>query len=84
MLGLSPTIVEHHTYTWLDVPPVCQKQRQLHPSKVEAIKQEIDKLHKVRFIYPIAYKSWVSNPVPVMIKQGTIHVFTNFWDLIKA
>ena len=84
MPGLSPTIVEHHIDTCPDIPPVRQKQRQLHPSKVEAINREIDKLHKFRFIYPIAYTSWVSNPVPVMKKQGTIHVCTDFRDLNKA
>ena len=50
ILELSPTIVEHHIDTWPDVPQVCQKQCQLHPSKAEAIKQEIEKLHKASFI----------------------------------
>ena len=27
---------------------------------------------------------WVSNPIPVNKKQGTIHVFTDFRDLNKA
>ena len=57
MPRLSPTIVEHHIDTWIDIPPVRQKQRQLHPSKAEAIKREIDKLQKAGFIYPIAYTS---------------------------
>ena len=50
----------------------------------ESIKREIDKLHKASFIYPIAYTSWVSNLVPVMKKQGTIRVCTDFRDLNKA
>lgn len=53
MSGLSPTVIEHHIDTWPDIPPVHQKQLQLHPYKAEAIKQEINKLHKVRFIYPM-------------------------------
>jgi hypothetical protein len=36
------------------------------------------------FIYPIAYTSWVSNPVPVDKKQGTIHVCTDFHHLNNA
>ncbi|MCY6488158.1 hypothetical protein, partial [Actinobacillus pleuropneumoniae] len=35
------------------------------------------------FIYPIAYTSWVSNLIPVMKKQGTIHVFIDSRDLNK-
>jgi hypothetical protein len=49
-----------------------------------AIKAEIDKLRVVGFIYPIAYTSWVSNPVPVNKKQGTIRVCTDFHDLNHA
>ena len=65
MPGLDPSIIEHHIDTWPDITPVCQKQRSLHPSKAAAIKAEIDKLRTAGFIYPIAYTSWVSNPVPI-------------------
>jgi hypothetical protein len=76
MPGLDPSIVEHRIDTWPDITPVRQKQRLLHPSKAAAIKAEIDKLRTARFIYPIAYTSWVSNPVPINKKQGTIRVCT--------
>jgi hypothetical protein len=79
--GLDPSIVEHHIDTWLDTTPVHQKQRPLHPSKATAIKAEIDKLRTSGFIYPIAYTSWVSNPVLIDKKQGTIRVCTDFHDL---
>jgi hypothetical protein len=81
MLGLNLSIVEHRIDTWLDITLVHQKQRPLHPSKATTIKAEIEKLHTAGFIYPIAYTSWVSNPVPVNKKQGTIRVCTNFRDL---
>jgi hypothetical protein len=65
MPSLDPSIVEHHIDTWPDITPVHKKQRPLHPSKATTIKAKIDKLRTVGFIYPIAYTSWVSNPVPV-------------------
>jgi hypothetical protein len=65
MPGLDPSIVEPRIDTWPDITPVRQKQRSLHPSKATTIKAEIDKLCVVGFIYPIAYTSWVSNPVPI-------------------
>ena len=65
MLGLDPSIVEHHIDTWLDVAPMCRKQWPIHPSKVSVVKAEIEKLHTPGFIYPIAYTTWVSNLVPV-------------------
>jgi hypothetical protein len=58
---LDPSIVEHCIDTFLDITPIRQKQRPLHPSKVTTIKVEIDKLCTTGFIYPIAYTSWVSN-----------------------
>jgi hypothetical protein len=84
MPGLDPSIVEHKIDTWLDIALVRQKKCPLHPSKVVAIKAEIDKLRVVGFIYPIAYTSWVSNPVPVNKKQGNIRVYRDFCDLNHA
>ena len=54
MPGLDPSIVEHHIDTWPDVAPIHQKQWPIHPSKVVAVKAEIEKLRTVGFIYPIA------------------------------
>jgi hypothetical protein len=79
--GLDPSIIEHFIDTWPDITSVRQKQRLPHPSKVAAIKAEIDKLRIVGFIYPIAYTSWVSNPVPINKKHGTIPVCMDFRDL---
>ena len=63
--SLDPSIMEHHIDTWPDVAPIRQKQRPIHPSKVAAVKVEIEKLHTAGYIYPIAYTTSVSNPVPV-------------------
>jgi hypothetical protein len=84
MPSLDPSIVEHRIDTWPDITPIRQKQRPLHPSKAAAIKAEIDKLRTVGFIYPISYTSWVSNPIPVDKKHGTIRVCTDFHDLNNA
>ena len=62
---LDPSIMEHHIDTWPNVPPMCQRQRPIHPSKVATVKTEIEKLHTTGFIYHIAYTTWVSNLVPM-------------------
>jgi hypothetical protein len=84
MPGLDPSIFEHRIELWPDITPIQKKKHPLHPSKEAAIKADIDKLRVARFIYPIAYTSWVSNPIPVNKKQGTIHVCTDFHDLNHA
>jgi hypothetical protein len=57
MPGLDPSIIEHHIDTCPNITLSHQKQRPLHPSKVAAIKAEINKLRVVGFIYPITYTS---------------------------
>ena len=54
------------------------------PHKAVAVKAEVEKLLKASFIYPIALTEWVSNPIPVDKKQGTIRICTQFRDLNKA
>ena len=44
----------------------------------------MEKLLKAGFIYPVPLTEWVSNPVPVDKKKGTIRVCIDFRDLNKA
>jgi hypothetical protein len=84
MRGIDPKIVEHEIITYPNAKPVRQKLRPVNPRKAAAIKAEVKKLLKAGFIYPIHLTEWVSNPVPVDKKQGTIRVCTDFRDLNKA
>jgi hypothetical protein len=84
MPDLDPSIVEHCIDTWPDITPVRQNKRPLHPSKAAAIKVNIDKLRVAGLLYPIAYTSWVFNPIPVNKKKGTICVCMDFCDLIHT
>ena len=58
--------------------------RPVNLRKVAVVKAEVEKLLKVGFIYPIALKEWVSNPVPVDKKQGNICMCTKFQYLNKS
>ena len=84
MSGIDPSIVEHEIQTYPDAKPIQQKLRPVNPRKVAAVKAEVEKLLKAGFIYPIALTEWVSNPVPIDEKQGTIHICTDFRYLNKA
>ena len=53
----------------------------MNPRKELSIKVEIEKLLKDGFIYLVPLTEWISNPVPVDKKQGTIWVCTKFRDL---
>jgi hypothetical protein len=84
MPGIDPKIVEHEITTYPDVKPIRQKLHPVNPKKEVAIKIKVEKLLKAGFIYPIHLTQWVSNPVAVNKKQGTIPVCINFCDLNKA
>jgi hypothetical protein len=84
MPGINPNIVEHEIIMYPNAKPVRQKLHPVNPRKATAIKAEVEKLLKAGFIYPIHLTEWVSNPVPVDKKQGTVRVCTDFRDLNKA
>ena len=65
MPGIDPSIVEHEIRTYPDAKPVRQKLRLVNPHKAAAVKDEVEKMLKADFIYPIALTEWVSNPVPI-------------------
>ena len=83
MPRIDPSIVEHEIQTYPDAKPVRQKLRPVNLRKATTVKAEVEKLLKAGFIYLIALMEWVSKPVPIDKKQGTIHVFTDFHDLKK-
>jgi hypothetical protein len=72
MLGIDPRIVEHEIATYPDVKLVQQKLHLVNPRKETVIKAKVEKLLKAGFIYPVQLTQWMSNPVPVNKKQGTI------------
>jgi hypothetical protein len=84
MSGIDPKIVKHEITTYLDAKQFRQKLHPVNPKKETIIKVEVEKLLKVVFIYPIHLTQWVSNPVLVNKKQGTIRVCIYFHDLNKA
>jgi hypothetical protein len=84
MPGIDPSIVVQEIKTYPGAKPVRQRLRPVHPRKAVAIKLEVEKLLKVGFIYPVALTKWVSNPVPIDKKGGSIHVCVDYRDINKA
>ena len=84
MLGIGPWIVEHEIKTYPNGNLVQQNLRDINLNKFPTIKDEIEKLLRESFIYPVLLNEWVSNPIQVNKKQGTIRVCTNFHNLNKA
>ena len=84
MTGIDTSIVEHITNMYLDVKPVCQQLRPVHPKKAAAIKAEVENFLRAGFIYPIPLMEWVSSIILVMKKQGTVRVYIDYRDVNHA
>ena len=63
--GIDPSIVVHEIKIYPTARPIRQKLRQVHLQKAAAIKAEVEKLLKARFIYPVPLIELVSNIIPV-------------------
>jgi hypothetical protein len=84
MPGIDPAIVVHEIKTYPRAKSVQKCLRPVHPRKAAAIKLEVEIFLKVGFIYPVALTEWVSNPVPIDKKGGSIHVCVDYRDINKS
>jgi hypothetical protein len=84
MPGIDPSIVVHEIKTYHGAKPVWQRLRPVHPRKSADIKLEVEKLLKAVFFYLVALTEWVSNPVPIDKKGGSIRVCVDYRDINKA
>jgi hypothetical protein len=84
MPGVYPRIVEHEITTYPNAKSIRQKLHLVHPCKATTIKDEVEKILKDGFIYPVQLMQWVSNPISINKKKGMIHMCMEFLDLNKA
>lgn len=70
MKGISPKLCTHRIYIKEGSRLVCQPQRRMNPNLREIVKEELQKLLNVGFIYPISDSEWVSPLVIVPKKNG--------------
>ena len=84
MKGIDPQLCTHHIYTEKDAQSIWQPQRRLILHLKEILKEELQKLLDVNFIYPISDIKWVSPLVVVPKKNGKWHIFVDYRDLNKA
>ena len=68
--GIPSELGEHHIELNDDFVPVRQRQYRLNPRYSLMVKDEIDRLLEVGFIYPIKNSEWVSPIVVVPKKVG--------------
>jgi len=70
MRGIDPKTCIYHIYIEQNARPVRQSQQRMNPNLKEIVKEELQKLLNINFIYPISDGQWVSPPVIVPKKKG--------------
>jgi len=83
MKGIHCNICTHHIYT-NDSKLVNQAPRRVNSTLKDIVKIEIEKLLKVKFIFPILDSRWVSPLVIVPKKNEKWRVYVDYRALNKA
>jgi hypothetical protein len=84
MHGIDPSICMHHIYIQYGMKHVHQPQCRMNPVLKDIVKDELQKLLTVGFIYPIFDSEWVSPLVLVPKKGGKWHICVDYRELNKA
>ena len=82
--GIPAEVCEHKIVLEDDAKPVRQRQHRLNPKYSLMVKEELDKLLEVGFIYPVPHSEWVSPIVMVLKKNGKIRICQDFRKLNAA
>ena len=84
MPNISPMVIMHVLNVSPEARPVRQNKRKSASNRIRAIKKEIEKLHKARFIIEVQYLDWLSNMVVVKKASGKWRMCVDFTDLNKT
>jgi hypothetical protein len=84
MRGIYPDTCIHHIYTNDQIRSVRNPQRRMNPTLKDIVKEELQKLLHVNFIYPILDRKWVSPLFIVSKKNDKWRIYVEFRELNKA
>ena len=85
MKGIHPDTCIHHIYMDPNISPVRKLQRRMNLTLKDIVKEELQKLLTVGFIYHTSDSKWVFPLVVVQKKvTGKWHICVDFRELNKA
>ena len=84
MKGIDPQFYQHRIDLKEDAIPIRQQRYRMNPNYAKKVKDEIDKLLHVGFIYPIDNVTWLSPIVIVPKKNGALRVCVDYRKLNSA
>jgi hypothetical protein len=84
MPGINPEVITHKLGIDPGHKPVKQVKRPLTGERLQAVKDEVQKLVEAGFIREVRYHEWLSNVVPIKKANGKWRMCVDFTDLNKA
>ena len=84
MLSIDPSVITHCLNIFPSSKPVRPKKRVFAPERDNAIKDEVQKLIVVKFIWEVYYPDWLANVVMVKKANDKWRMCVDFTDLNKA
>ena len=84
MKGVDPQFCMHKINLKKDAVPVVSQRYRMNPNYAKAVKEELDKLLKVGFIYPLKQVTWLSPIVIVPKKNGKLRICVDYRKLNAA
>ena len=84
MKGLEPKFYQHQIHLTKDAKPVAQRCYRMNQNYATKVKEEIDKLLRVRIIWPVKQTMWLSPIIVVSKKNGKIRICVDYRKLNVA
>ena len=84
MVGIDPKVMCYRLNINPNKKGVRQKRRPVSGERVEALKEEVDRLLNVGLVKEAFYPMWLANPVLVKKPNGKWRTCVNFTDLNKT
>ena len=84
MPGLDTEIIVHRIPVKTECRLVQQALWRMKSEIVLKIKEEVEKQLKASFLTTIAYLDWVTNIVPMLKKDGKVHMCVDYRNLNRA
>ena len=79
----TPNVICHHLNGDPQFKPIWKKETKYRPDRLLVLKEEIDKLLDVGFIWEVRYPNWLINVVMVKKPNGKWQVCVDFTNLNK-
>ncbi|GLU15246.1 hypothetical protein SLE2022_317530 [Rubroshorea leprosula] len=84
MLGIPKSVFQHKLSTNPLKKPMAQKQRLFGEERLQAIKEEVEKLLQAGFVRKVDYCKWVANPILVKKANGKWRMCIDYTNLNHA